>query len=165
MTYKLSEIDLDEVSLVTKGAVPRKFLVAKTEKPLSKEDTHVIAPPVESKKIVIESDGTKQGTKITIGGQPVEASQFNFSFWSDSKDNEVNCSYSKVVANENGFTQTEDFRLAGDKDIVMASKAFDEIKNEIKGLSSKLEVQKDSGIDEILPYVKEVVKRIIKDGK
>ncbi len=39
MTYKLTDIDLDEVSLVDEGAVPRKFLIIKRDmgKPITTE--------------------------------------------------------------------------------------------------------------------------------
>ncbi|MCK5601947.1 hypothetical protein KAR91_08765 [Candidatus Pacearchaeota archaeon] len=106
----LENITLDEVSLVDRAANKRKFLFFKAE------DGNVTIPLEKADlKVEIESDGTAEGTKVTINGKDLgELTGFSFDFWSpegtDSKGN-LSCSYTKVVEDEDGFKRTETFRL------------------------------------------------------
>lgn len=64
--------------------------------------------------IVIDSDGTIGGTKISVNGDELEdLRDFNFSFWSNAdSSNPVSCSYSKFVETEDGFSRSETFYLS-----------------------------------------------------
>jgi len=63
--------------------------------------------------IVIDSDGTISGTKITVNKDKIEKlNSFNFSFWSENSSiSPVSCSYSKFVEAEDGFSRSETFYL------------------------------------------------------
>jgi len=70
----------------------------------------------EKIKINIESDGTIDGTKITLNGDEVkELKDFSFHFYSGEGDvyptKPVSCSYSKIVKEEDGFHHSETFYL------------------------------------------------------
>ena len=91
---KLSNLELEEVSLVDKGAVPRTFLIVKS-------DTN----------IRIESDGTTG--KLFVNDQELtDISGFSFNLWDDNK---IYCSYDKKTKDENGFEHSENFTLAGEE--------------------------------------------------
>jgi len=110
MARKLKDIELEEVSLVDKGANRKKFLFFKQEgKP---------TPAKKLKKkinIIIDSDGTIGGTKIAVNKDELkDLRDFSFSFWGSDRDtsNPVSCSYSKFVETEDGFSRSETFYLS-----------------------------------------------------
>jgi len=104
----LKDIELHEVSLVDRAANKKKFLFFKQEeKPASKKLKKKI-------NIVIDSDGTVGGTKISVNKDTLEdLSAFNFSFWSEQESSRaVSCSYSKFVETDDGFSRSETFYLS-----------------------------------------------------
>lgn len=101
MARRLSDIDLEEVSLVDTPAVKRKFLIVKKR---------------DKMEIAIQSDGTIKGTKIIVNGQELkDIADFNFSFYTPREmgepDKGVSCSYSKITESEDGFQHSDTFYL------------------------------------------------------
>lgn len=104
----LSNLELEEVSIVDKGAVPRTFLIVKQD----------------GTNIRIESDGTT--AKLFVNDQELtDISGFNFNF---GKDN-ISCSYTKSTI-EDGFAKEETFYLVGEEQKTETSS--DELKKYIK---------------------------------
>lgn len=98
----LKDIHAKEVSLVGKAANNKVFLFAKQK----------------NFKITIDSDGTNKGTSIFVNGENIgEIQSFNFSIYNSSGGLEVagspiNCSYSKLVDNKDGFKRSEQYYLS-----------------------------------------------------
>lgn len=111
MSRKLTDIELQEVSLVDKPANKKKFLFFKQKDEPAKHGSKKLKKKIN---IVIDSDGTIGGTKILVNGDELEdLRDFNFSFWSGSdSSNPVSCSYSKFVETEDGFSRSETFYLS-----------------------------------------------------
>jgi len=111
MSRKLTDIELQEVSLVDKAANKKKFLFFKQEDESAKHGSKKLKKKIN---IVIDSDGTIGGTKISVNGDELEdLKDFNFSFWSGvDSSNPVSCSYSKSVETEDGFSRSETFYLS-----------------------------------------------------
>lgn len=103
---ELRQIKVKEVSVVDAPANQRKFLFLKSD--LEKADV----------SIVIESDGTIAGTKITVNGKEVEdLTNFYFSYYKPAEDEElyidpVSCSYTVVSDAANGFQTSQSYELA-----------------------------------------------------
>lgn len=96
---RLKEIQIKEVSLVGSPANKKKFLFWKDDGPT---------------KIEIGTDGTHDGTKITVNGDDIEnVDSFSFYLYPDrGGDGDcVSCSYSRVVGAEDGFQRTETYYL------------------------------------------------------
>lgn len=107
----LTDLKLDEISLVDKAANKRKFLFFKGA------DGDVAVPFEKGTlNIEIESDGTAEGTKVTVNDNALgKLTEFHFGFWTPmdgDSPGSISCSYTKVVATEDGFERTETFRLA-----------------------------------------------------
>lgn len=110
MVRELKDIKLKEVSLVDKAANKKKFLFFKQQ-----EGKPAALKKLKKKlNIVIDSDGTVGGTKITLNKDDLGALRdFNFSFWGNDDDSRaVSCSYSKIVETEDGFSRSETFYLS-----------------------------------------------------
>jgi len=117
---KLFDIELAEVSLVGKPANMKNFLFFKQGKPAL---------------VVIESNGSSEGTKILVNGEPVkDLDNFSFSYYKPSETTPcsgsgISCSYSVVVDTEDGFKQTVTYWLSKgdvimDKELVELLKAY-----------------------------------------
>jgi len=108
-TNELSDMKIEEISLVEKPANKKSFLFFKSADKTNKEAGDL--------KIAIESDGTVEGTKIQVNGAKIEdMNAFNFSFYVPEQGIEGNpslsCSYSKIVEEEDGFKRSELYYLA-----------------------------------------------------
>jgi hypothetical protein len=109
---QLSNLELEEVSLVDKGAVPRTFLIVKQD----------------STNIRIESDGTTG--KLFVNDQELtDISGFSFNLWGD---NEIRCSYTKCTTDTTGFEKEETFYLVGSGDVQTSKEFTEELKKYIK---------------------------------
>jgi len=98
---QIRNMQIQEVSLVESPANMRKFLFFKQE-----EGDDIL-------KIEISTDGTKKGTTILVNGEQIEKlDSFYFSLWSNGSDGYVNCDFSKVIATDDGFQRTENYKLA-----------------------------------------------------
>lgn len=129
----LSDIDLEEVSLVDLPANKRKFLFFKSGKPEDQKDGSGSINKEDNLKISIESNGSKKGTKILVNGEEIEGmNSFYFSLYEDSEisDNaRISCSYTKAVEVEDGFKRTESYYL---------TKGDNPMDNEMKALLAEL---------------------------
>ena len=150
---ELTDIDIQEVSLVDKAANKKKFLFFKAageDAPArSKSKTKKLKKKIN---IVIDSNGTIGGTKISVNGEEIpNLRDFNFSFWGDSDDSRsVSCSYSKFVETEDGFSRSETFYLSkGDSKM----KLNEEIQKQLEayyGEGVAIEIDKISDTDVIV---------------
>ena len=108
----LTDLDLEEVSLVGKAANQRKFLFVKD----AGGDVAFQVSKEKKLKIEVDSDGTANGTTVKINDEDLgKLTAFNFDLWKslDSKDKvNIHCSYTKVVESEGGFERSETFRLS-----------------------------------------------------
>jgi len=110
MSREIKDLKIKEVSLVDKAANKKKFLFFKQEngtpdkgsnRKLFKKNTN----------IVIDSDGTVKGTKISVNGSKLkDIESFSFSFWRESEN--ISCSFSALATTEDGFSRSETFYLA-----------------------------------------------------
>ena len=112
---KLTDADVDEVSFVTKPAfsregVPQTFLFFKSEDGTF-EKKHA--------DIQLKSDGTVQGTEITINGKSISPLEFNFSMFAptditdDTPTLPVFARYTVASKGESGgFSSTKTFILS-----------------------------------------------------
>jgi len=108
----LKDIKLNEVSLVDKAANKKKFLFFKQVDGAEKKPS---AKKLKKKiNIVIDSDGTIGGTKISVNKDELkDLKDFSFYFYSDNDvSRAVSCSYSKFVETDDGFSRSETFHLS-----------------------------------------------------
>ena len=107
----LTDLDLEEVSLVGKAANQRTFLFVKSEGDVAFE-----VSKAKKLKIEIDSDGTANGTVVKINGDDLgKLTAFSFDLWKSLDPKEkgnIHCSYTKVVESADGFERSETFRLA-----------------------------------------------------
>lgn len=112
---KLENLDIDEVSIVDKGANRRKFMFIKRD---ADGEEHILLKAETT--IVIKSDGTSKGTTMSINGMAVDRlHELGFGFYDAEPDNEdsstpVMLRYvtSNKNANPAGFKGTKTFVLA-----------------------------------------------------
>lgn len=103
---KLENMNIEEVSVVTKPANKQPFLFWKSGDKEKLQPLEKLEKPME---IVIKSDGTEKGTKIIVNGKKLkDPDAFNFSFQKhqpgDSADYPVvYCSYNKIEEQADGF--------------------------------------------------------------
>lgn len=119
---QLKDIKLHEISLVDKAANNKQFLFFKQTDAKQK-----VTPSKKLKKkvnLVIDSDGTIGGTKISVNKKALEnLRDFSFYFWGDSDmTRAISCSYTKSVRTDDGFSQSETFHLSKSGDILMNTK-------------------------------------------
>lgn len=113
---KLTDPEIDEVSLVDKGANLRKFIFVKHQKGTKSEtDKNYNFNKIDT-NIKVESNGTVEGTTIEINGKKINPIGFHFSFYNndeyDSFDNDVYCDYSLEEKGEKGdFSTIKLYRL------------------------------------------------------
>lgn len=105
----LKDIKVNEVSFVDSPANKLPFLFFK-----NKSSNQINELGKQKKiKVGIESDGTAKGTTVTLNGKKLnELRSFDFSFYGNSPNDNVHCSYSEVVESENGFKRAETFFLS-----------------------------------------------------
>ena len=112
MTRRLKNIKSKELSFVEKAANKRTFLFFKSRDGTPVKGSEIMKKLDENITVEIDSDGTSEGTKVSINGSKLKLlKNFSFSFW-DSGESPVQCSYSKAVESKNGFDRTETFYLA-----------------------------------------------------
>ncbi len=111
MTRELKDIILREVSLVDKPANKKKFLFFKQEGKPAKSSPKKLKKKLN---ITIESDGTIGGTKIIVNkNELADLRSFDFSFYgNEDLTRAINCSYSKFVEDDDGFSRSETFYLS-----------------------------------------------------
>ena len=137
MARKLSDIEIAEISLVSKAANKKTFLFFKSDRGRTLMKGSKMNIKKTELSIAIESNGTAPGTTVKINGDNMgKLRDFNFSFYNTDKDSPVSCSYSKVVESDDGFSRTETFYLskgdAMDKNLIALLKDYfgDEFKEE-----------------------------------
>ena len=147
MYRKLSDIDISELSFVTKGANRKRYVIIKMDGTLEEVQKGDVI-------ISIESDGSVKGTKVVVNGKEIKkVNDFNFSFYVPSasagevalENEKVNCSYTLDTGEKKGFNQTSSYRLAKKDEGV--SNMLDKAKVILKeyfGEEVKLDVEKSN---------------------
>jgi hypothetical protein len=144
---KLSDIELEEVSLVGRAANKRKFLVCKAEK----------------LEIGIVTDGTSEGTEVKVNGEELkEITNFYFSYSGDQNMGMgvpyVTCNYAKVVEFQDGFKRTETYWLSkGESMNAELEKAL----KELIGKADQVFVQKELS-EEAIKAIKDALTAVNK---
>lgn len=151
---RLKNIKTKELSFVDKAANKRTFLFFKSRDGTPAKGSDVMKKLDKKIVIEIESDGTTDGTKISVNKSELKKLRsFSFSFY-ETGDFPVSCMYSKAVDSKDGFDRTETFYLTkGTKmheDIVKLLKDYfgEEFKEED---IVKAEAQSDTAVDVIKP--------------
>ncbi len=163
---ELKDIVLGEVSLVDKAANNLKFLFFKAAEDATDKKSTSSKKLKKKINIVIDSDGTIGGTKISLNEEEIEnLRDFNFSFWSNDDDSRaVSCSYSKVVETDDGFSRSETFYLAkGESEM---NKDVEKLLKEYFGEDSEVDFEKaaeDTDLVEALGTINEYKKEFPDD--
>lgn len=140
----LTDIELQEVSLVDKAANKKKFLFFKQEKtPNGKKLKKKI-------DIAIVSDGTVGGTTISVNDEKItDLRDFSFYLYGgDDATNPVSCSYSKFVESDDGFSRSETFYLT--KGEIIMDQRVQEKLNEYFGSKDEIDLEKAEDLELIV---------------
>ena len=119
----LKDIKIDEVSMVDLPANKIPFLFFKRDGAGKTQLTKA------KKKITIEieSDGTVNGTKITINGDKLgKLKSFEFGFYNDDPKATIHASYTKTTESVDGFSRTETYYLT--KGVLMTKEMLKTLK-------------------------------------
>lgn len=105
---ELRDIKIKEVSLVDSPANKIPFLFFKNQ------DGARVVNKQKNPKIVIESDGSVDGTNISINGEALNRlKSFDFGFYeSNDPKASIHASYSIATESDSGFSRTENYYLS-----------------------------------------------------
>ena len=181
---KLIEPDIDEVSLVAKGANLKKFFFVKNLEEDKEMDINVIALEKGNTSIQVNSDGTVNGTVVKINGSEIEnISDFYFSFYKmfDEKNLPIDAPEEAPESKVNcRFTQASKGKVAGSFRVnhtYILSKQLDKIalirdedKKIVEGfLGSEVVMSEEDGVEvaknlSTITDYKEVFPQVVNDA-
>lgn len=134
---QLKDMKITEVSIVDAPANRREFLFIKSDLEKAEAD------------IQIKSDGSLQGTEITVNGKKIEdLKSFYFSFYKPADDEEVyidpvSCSYTVTSDAEDGFVTSETYNLSKAKGKTMDFQRVIDFVKELTGETlTKAQIEK-----------------------
>lgn len=113
---KLMDLDIDEVSLVDKAANKRRFFFIKNNE--GEEVVSVVPLEKANTSIELKSDGSYEGTSITVNGKEVDPLDFSLSLYKFSQDDgQVACRYTTASKGKSGgFKSIKTYVLAKAKE-------------------------------------------------
>jgi len=147
---ELTDLDIQEVSLVDKAANNKKFLFFKAageDKPAGSKSKKL------KKKInmVIDTDGTIGGTKISVNKEELKnLRDFSMYYYGDGDDSRaVSISYSKFVEGDDGFSRSETFYLSKGDSKMKVNKDIEKALQDYFGEDITIDFEKVAEVGEI----------------
>ena len=146
---KLSDPEIEEVSLVDHGANLRKFFFVKNANKTDSESTEIYEFNKADTDIKVESNGTVDGTTISINGKKINPINFYFSMYKNENEtweNDVFCDYAIEEKGEKGdFSNVKLYRLQK----VAQSKEAGDVEDVKKSASLIQEYLKEVNLDHL----------------